>query len=131
MADLDSSFYGKSGSELSVGQQQRVALARMLANDPEVLLLDEPTSVLDPISTQNVEDVLIKLKEERGMTVVMVSHSVKQIQRALHLPTILLLWLLNSLKLNVRLGLMNSTPNLPRYWRNMRGLRKGVNSWTS
>ncbi|CAN0907771.1 ABC transporter I family member 17, partial [Linum grandiflorum] len=81
MADLDSSFYGKSGSELSVGQQQRVALARMLANDPEVLLLDEPTSVLDPISTQNVEDVLIKLKEERGMTVVMVSHSVKQIQR--------------------------------------------------
>ncbi|CAN0907772.1 ABC transporter I family member 17 [Linum grandiflorum] len=71
MADLDSSFY----------EQQRVALARMLANDPEVLLLDEPTSVLDPISTQNVEDVLIKLKEERGMTVVMVSHSVKQIQR--------------------------------------------------
>ncbi|CAN1732349.1 ABC transporter I family member 17 [Linum perenne] len=81
MADLDSSFYGKVGSELSVGQQQRVALARTLANEPEVLLLDEPTSALDPISTQNVEDVLVKLKKERGMTVVMVSHSVKQIQR--------------------------------------------------
>nr|XP_043606452.1 ABC transporter I family member 17 [Erigeron canadensis] len=79
-ADLDSSFLDKPGSELSVGQAQRVALARTLANEPEVLLLDEPTSALDPISTQNIEDALVKLKS-RGMTVVMVSHSIKQIQR--------------------------------------------------
>lgn len=79
-ADLDSSFFNKSGSELSVGQAQRVALARTLANEPEVLLLDEPTSALDPISTQNIEDLLLKLKS-KGMTVVMVSHSIKQIQR--------------------------------------------------
>lgn len=79
-ADLDSSFFDKPGSELSVGQAQRVALARTLANEPEVLLLDEPTSALDPISTQNVEDVLVKLKS-KGMTIVMVSHSIKQIQR--------------------------------------------------
>jgi len=81
LADLDSSFYNKSGSEVSVGQAQRVALARTLANEPEVLLLDEPTSALDPISTQNIEDVILKLKKKEGMTVVMVSHSIKQIQR--------------------------------------------------
>ncbi|CAH1454122.1 unnamed protein product [Lactuca virosa] len=79
-ADLDSSFFNKHGNELSVGQAQRVALARTLANEPEVLLLDEPTSALDPISTQNIEDVLVKLKS-KGMTIVMVSHSIKQIKR--------------------------------------------------
>ncbi|KAF4354444.1 hypothetical protein CsatB_003121 [Cannabis sativa] len=81
LSDLDSSFYSKMGSELSVGQAQRVALARTLANKPEVLLLDEPTSALDPISTENIEDVIIKLKKKQGLTVIMVSHSIKQIQR--------------------------------------------------
>ncbi|KAK7251738.1 hypothetical protein RIF29_35193 [Crotalaria pallida] len=81
MADLDDSFLDKSGTELSVGQAQRVALARTLANSPEVLLLDEPTSALDPISTENIEDALVKLNKNRGMTVIMVSHSIKQIQR--------------------------------------------------
>ncbi|KAL0801218.1 hypothetical protein Bca101_056394 [Brassica carinata] len=80
-ADLDASLAKKTGSELSVGQAQRVALARTLANEPEVLLLDEPTSALDPISTENVEDVIVKLKKQRGMTTVIVSHSIKQIQR--------------------------------------------------
>lgn len=47
----------------------------------KVLLLDEPTSALDPISTQNIENILVKLKENRGMTIIMVSHSIKQIQR--------------------------------------------------
>ncbi|KAK9989565.1 hypothetical protein SO802_029804 [Lithocarpus litseifolius] len=81
LADLDSSFYSKTGGELSVGQAQRVALARTLANKPEVLLLDEPTSALDPISTENIEDVLVNLKKKQGMTIIMVSHSIKQIQR--------------------------------------------------
>ncbi|XP_022135103.1 ABC transporter I family member 17 [Momordica charantia] len=81
IADLDSSFFSKNGSELSVGQAQRVALARTLANAPEVLLLDEPTSALDPISTEHIENVLVKLKKKRGLTIVMVSHSIKQIQR--------------------------------------------------
>ncbi|KAL0380321.1 UNVERIFIED_CONTAM: ABC transporter I family member 17 [Sesamum angustifolium] len=47
----------------------------------KVLLLDEPTSALDPISTQNIEDVLVKLKKDCEMTIVIVSHSIKQIQR--------------------------------------------------
>ena len=47
----------------------------------KVLLLDEPTSALDPISTENIEDVLVRLKTRWGLTIVMVSHSIKQIQR--------------------------------------------------
>ncbi|PAN22588.1 hypothetical protein PAHAL_4G029500 [Panicum hallii] len=81
MADLDPALSSKPASELSVGQAQRVALARTLANDPEVLLLDEPTSALDPISTQNIEEAIVRLKKARGLTTVIVSHSVKQIQR--------------------------------------------------
>lgn len=47
----------------------------------QVLLLDEPTSALDPISTQNIEDVIVKLKKNRGTTTIMVSHSIKQVER--------------------------------------------------
>ena len=81
LADLEPSFATRPASELSVGQAQRVALARTLANDPEVLLLDEPTSALDPISTQNIELAITRLKKVRGLTTVLVSHSLKQIQR--------------------------------------------------
>lgn len=81
LADLDSTFVSKSVVGLSVGQAQRVALARTLANDPEVLLLDEPTSALDPLSTQNIEDSILNLKTKKGLTIVFVSHSIKQVQR--------------------------------------------------
>lgn len=47
----------------------------------KVLLLDEPTSALDPISTENIENALVRLKKEQEMTIVIVSHSIKQIQR--------------------------------------------------
>lgn len=79
-ADLDSSLASRAVSGLSVGQAQRVALARTLANEPEVLLLDEPTSALDPISTEHIEESIRKLRS-KGMTIIIVSHSVKQIQR--------------------------------------------------
>lgn len=67
--------------ELSVGQQQRVALARMLANDPKVILADEPTANLDPETTEIVMGFLRGLNEE-GCTVVLVTHNPEVAQRA-------------------------------------------------
>ena len=67
--------------ELSVGQQQRVALARMLANDPSVILADEPTGSLDPETSAQVIAFLEEMNQE-GRTVVMVTHDPKVAQRA-------------------------------------------------
>ncbi len=71
---LDTSAFALSG-----GQKQRLCIARSLALEPEVLLLDNPTSGLDPISTSQVEDSLYKLKQR--YTIVMVPHSVQQAAR--------------------------------------------------
>jgi putative ABC transport system ATP-binding protein len=68
-------------SELSVGQQQRVALARMLANDPAVVLADEPTGNLDPDTSQQVISFLEEINRE-GRTVVMVTHDPRAAERA-------------------------------------------------
>jgi putative ABC transport system ATP-binding protein len=67
--------------ELSVGQQQRVALARMLANDPAVILADEPTGNLDPETSQQIIGFLEKFNAE-GKTIVMVTHDPRAAQRA-------------------------------------------------
>jgi phosphate transport system ATP-binding protein len=66
-------------SRLSVGQQQRLCLARTLASRPEVILMDEPTSALDPRSTQAIEDLIVRLKERH--TVVLVTHDIPQARR--------------------------------------------------
>ena len=68
-----------SALALSGGQQQRLCIARALANDPEVLLLDEPASALDPIATQKIEELLFELKGE--LTVVIVTHNLQQAAR--------------------------------------------------
>jgi len=68
-------------SELSVGQQQRIALARMLANDPSIILADEPTGNLDPEMSQTVIKFLIDLNKE-GRTIVMVTHDMKVANQA-------------------------------------------------
>jgi phosphate transport system ATP-binding protein len=68
-----------SGLRLSGGQQQRLCLARVLAMEPEVVLLDEPCSGLDPISTAKIEDALTVLKKD--YTIILVTNNVKQASR--------------------------------------------------
>ena len=69
----------QSALGLSGGQQQRLCIARALANEPEVLLLDEPASALDPIATQKIEELLYELK--RDLTIIIVTHNLQQAAR--------------------------------------------------
>ena len=70
----------KSALELSGGQQQRLCIARTLAVDPKIILMDEPCSALDPIATSRIEDLIFELKRE--YTIVIVTHNMQQAQRA-------------------------------------------------
>jgi len=67
------------GTSLSGGQQQRLCIARALANEPEVLLMDEPCSALDPAATQRIEELLVELKG--SYTIVIVTHNMQQASR--------------------------------------------------
>jgi phosphate transport system ATP-binding protein len=69
----------KSGASLSGGQQQRMCIARAIAVDPEVLLMDEPASALDPVSTSKIEDLIFQLKTQ--YTIVIVTHNMQQAAR--------------------------------------------------
>jgi phosphate transport system ATP-binding protein len=69
----------KSALSLSGGQQQRLCIARAIAIEPEVLLLDEPASALDPIATQKIEELMRELK--RDYTIVIVTHNMQQAAR--------------------------------------------------
>jgi phosphate transport system ATP-binding protein len=66
-------------SRLSIGQQQRLCLARGLAVNPEIILADEPTSALDPISSQSIEEKFMELKN--NYTIVLVTHTLRQAKR--------------------------------------------------
>ncbi|MBI3750620.1 MAG: phosphate ABC transporter ATP-binding protein [Chloroflexi bacterium] len=68
-----------SGSSLSGGQQQRLCIARALAMEPDVLLMDEPCSALDPVATQQVEELMLRLRER--YTIVIVTHNMQQASR--------------------------------------------------
>ncbi|MFX1498525.1 MAG: phosphate ABC transporter ATP-binding protein PstB [Promethearchaeota archaeon] len=72
--DLD-----KSGASLSGGQQQRLCIARALAVEPEIILMDEPCSALDPIATGKIEDLILELKKD--WTVIIVTHNMQQAAR--------------------------------------------------
>jgi phosphate transport system ATP-binding protein len=69
----------KSGASLSGGQQQRLCIARALAVEPEVILMDEPCSALDPISTGKIEDLIFQLKQ--NYTILIVTHNMQQAAR--------------------------------------------------
>lgn len=69
----------QSAMSLSGGQQQRLCIARTIANNPEVILMDEPCSALDPISTLKIEDLIHKLKKD--YTIIIVTHNMQQASR--------------------------------------------------
>ncbi len=73
-------YLHKSAFALSGGQQQRLCIARALAVDPEVLLLDEPCSALDPVTTAKIEELMFQLKD--SCTMVIVTHNMQQAARA-------------------------------------------------
>lgn len=81
MAGLDPAFAPRQAAALSVGEQQRVMLARALALRPSVLLLDEPTSALDEPATAAIEATLRDLRERLGLSFVLVTHDLHQAQR--------------------------------------------------
>jgi len=70
----------QSGLQLSGGQQQRLCIARTMAVDPKIILMDEPCSALDPIATSKIEDLIFELK--RDYTIIIVTHNMQQAQRA-------------------------------------------------
>lgn len=81
MVGLAPEFLRQPAEALSGGQKQRVALARVLANQPQILLLDEVTSALDPVSSQGIEDLVVQLNRSLGVTIVWVTHHLQQAQR--------------------------------------------------
>ena len=77
--EVKDQIHKTSGASLSGGQQQRLCIARALAVEPEVLLMDEPCSALDPISTGKIEELIFQLKER--YTIVIVTHNMQQAAR--------------------------------------------------
>ncbi|WP_431086018.1 phosphate ABC transporter ATP-binding protein [Paenibacillus sp. 8b26] len=74
----------QKAQELSGGQRQRLALARTLANRPDILLLDEITSALDPASVKEVEELLLQMNKEEGTTMIWITHHMEQARRVGH-----------------------------------------------
>ena len=81
LVGLDENFLDRKAIDLSVGEQQRVAIARALTLKPKVLLMDEPTSHLDPENTRIIEKLILSLRDKLKMTFIIVSHDVEQSKR--------------------------------------------------
>jgi UDP-glucose/iron transport system ATP-binding protein len=81
MVGLDALYRSREPQSLSVGQQQRVSIARALALEPEVLLMDEPTSALDEAARRRVEELIRELNGRLDLTIALVSHALDQVER--------------------------------------------------
>ena len=81
MVGLKEKHYNRSPFELSGGQKRRVAIAGVLAMEPDVLILDEPTAGLDPKGRDEILDQLKRIHEERGITIILVSHSMEDVAK--------------------------------------------------
>ena len=81
LVGIDESYYKKSPFELSGGEKRRVSIAGVLAMKPEVLILDEPTAGLDPRGRDEILGQLMRLHEEQGLTVILVSHSMEDVAK--------------------------------------------------
>lgn len=79
MVGMDEKYYEKSPFELSGGQKRRVAIAGILAMHPQYFILDEPTAGLDPIGRDKILELLKRLHENQGITIILVSHSMEEI----------------------------------------------------
>ncbi|QBF29981.1 phosphate ABC transporter ATP-binding protein [Thalassococcus sp. S3] len=77
--EVKDNLHRQTGTELSGGQQQRLCIARALATQPDVLLMDEPTGSVDPIATARIEDLMLELREDHS--VVVITHSMMQARR--------------------------------------------------
>ena len=78
LVDLEKGYYDKYPEELSGGQQQRVGIARALAVNPDIILMDEPFSALDPITRENLQDELVSLQEKLKKTIIFVTHDMDE-----------------------------------------------------
>lgn len=80
-AGISEDLLDADAGQLSIGEKQRVCIARALANQPEILLLDEPTSSLDAVSAEKIEKLLLGLQKERDLTILWVTHEKDQVER--------------------------------------------------
>ena len=80
-AGIPEDLLDADAGQLSIGEKQRVCIARALANQPGILLLDEPTSSLDAVSAEKIEKLLLGLQKERDLTILWVTHEKEQVER--------------------------------------------------
>jgi ABC-type cobalamin/Fe3+-siderophores transport system ATPase subunit len=81
LVSIGARFASRSVANLSVGEKQRIALARLLATQPSAILLDEPTASLDPTHTDRIESTVKQIAADENLTVIMVSHQPQQAAR--------------------------------------------------